>query len=128
MRYLGLAEVVELHRRILADTGGADGVRDLGGLESALAQPKLSAGGDEAYVTAVEKAASLGYSLSSNHPFVDGNKRVAHAAMEVFLMLNGLEIQSSTDEQEELMLALASGELSRDELMRWLDTHVKEVE
>ena len=127
MRYLGLAEVVELHSRILADSGGADGVRDLGGLESALAQPKLYVGGVEAYATLVEKAAALGYSLSSNHPFVDGNKRVAHAAMEVFLLLNGMEIHSSTDDQEQLMLALASGALSRDQLTRWLETHVREV-
>jgi len=74
VRYLGLAEVLSLHQQILEETGGADGVRDLGALESALAQPKLSAGGLEAYPTLIEKAVALCFSLSKNHAFVDGNK------------------------------------------------------
>ena len=89
MRYLALAEVVELHRRLLDATGGVRGIRDLGALESAVAQPKMTFAGLELYPTLVEKAASLGFSLVGNHPFVDGNKRVGHAAMETFLVLNG---------------------------------------
>ena len=77
MRYLALAEVVELHRRLLEATGG---VRDLGALESAIAQPKATFGGVDLYPTLVEKAAALGLSLVQGHPFVDGNKRVGHAA------------------------------------------------
>ncbi len=127
MRYLGLAEVLRLHQQILSRSGGVDGIRDLGALESALSQPKLSAGGSEAYATLIEKAAALGFSISSNHPFVDGNKRTAHAAMEVLLVLNGVEIDAPVNEQEQLMLQLASGQLSRQELMRWLVAHVRAV-
>jgi death-on-curing protein len=62
-----------------------------------------------------------------NHPFVDGNKRTGHAAMEIFLVLNGLEINASTDEQEAIMLALASGELERDIFTNWLQQSIKEI-
>jgi len=122
-----LAEVISLHQRILAQTGGSDGIRDMAALESAIAQPKLTAGGSEAYPTLVEKAAALCFSLSGNHPFVDGNKRVAHAAMEIFLILNAVEIEASVDDQEQLMLQLASSELSRDELIQWLLAHTSDV-
>ncbi|CAG0969855.1 Toxin Doc [Myxococcaceae bacterium] len=124
MRYLGLAQVVELHQRIVETTGGAPGIRDLGALESALAQPKAAFAGRDLHRTLAEKAAALGFSLAKNHPFVDGNKRVAHAAMETFLVLNGREVQASVDEQERLMLELASGEISRDELAAWLRNHL----
>lgn len=124
MRYLGLAEVISLHQQILTDTGGAAGIRDLGALESALAQPRLSAGGADAYFTLAEKAAALCFSISGNHPFVDGNKRVAHAAMEVFLVLNSAEIEATVDDQEDLMLKVAAGEITREVLVQWLELHV----
>jgi len=73
----------------------------------------------------VRKAAALGFSLAMNHPFVDGNKRVAHAAMEVFLLLNGFEINAAVDEQERLMLDLAAGKVTREQLTVWLENHVK---
>jgi death on curing protein len=80
MRYLALSEVVELHRRLLEATGGAVGIRDLGALESAVAQPKMTVAGSDLYPSLAEKAAALCFSLVANHPFVDGNKRVGHAA------------------------------------------------
>lgn len=83
MRYLTLKELVELHRRVIEQSGGGTGIRDLGLLEAARAQPRMTFGGEELYQTVVEKASALGFSLISNHPFVDGNKRVGHAAMEV---------------------------------------------
>ena len=86
MRHLTLGEVLALHRRILAASGGRAGVRDLGAIASAVAQTKASAGGQDAYPSLIEKAAALGYSLIRNHGFLDGNKRIAHAAMEVFLV------------------------------------------
>ena len=75
----------------------------------------------------MEKAAALCYSLCSNHPFVDGNKRVAHAAMEVFLLLNGREIAASIDEQERLMLGIASGSTGREQLVAWLEAHSRRI-
>jgi death-on-curing protein len=65
----------------------------------------------------------LGYSLIRNHGFVDGNKRIAHAAMEVFLVMNGVEITATIDEQEQFMLSLAAGNVSRDELGAWLQAN-----
>ena len=90
------------------------GIRDLGALESAVAQPRMTFSGEDLYPTIVEKAASLGFSLLMNHPFLDGNKRIGHAAMETFLTLNGIEISATVDEQEQIILALASSELERE--------------
>src|SRR5262245_63258916 len=118
MRYLALSEVVELHWRLLEATGGAVGIRDLGALESAVAQPKMTLAGSDLYPTLEEKAAALCFSLVANHPFVDGNKRVGHAAMETFLVLNGAEIDAGLDKQERIMLELAAGCLDRGQLDR----------
>lgn len=125
MRYLTLGEVVELHRRLLQATGGAPGIRDSGALESAVAQPKATFGGIDLHPTPVEKAAALCFSLVRGHPFVDGNKRVGHAAMEAFLVLNGSEIDAPVDEQERLVLDLGAGRISRSLLPDWLREHVK---
>ena len=86
----------------------------------------MTLGGVKLYPTAVEKAAALGFSLVMNPPFVDGNKRIGHAAMETFLVLNGYEIVASTDEQERVMLDLAAGRLGRAELSEWLRAHLAE--
>lgn len=124
MRYLTLAEVIDLHRRVIEASGGAHGIRDLGAVESAVAHPRMSFGGQDLYPTLVEKAAALGFSLVRNHPFLDGNKRIGHAAMETFLILNGSEIEADVDEQERFVLALAAGEVDRDQLVTWLREHV----
>ncbi len=123
MRYLSLVEVLELHRLVIERTGGLPGVRDLGLLNSAVAQPLMSFGGQELYPTLVGKAAALGFSLINNHPFNDGNKRVGHAAVETFLVLNGYEIRSSVDDQERVILRVASCELRREDFKAWLDAH-----
>jgi len=124
MRYLSLGEVVALHRRLIATTGGSSGIRDLGRLESALAQPRASFSGDDLYPRVIDKAAALEFSLVMGHPFVDGNKRTGHAAMETFLVLNGCELNAPVEEQERVMLRLAAGELSRDDFLDWVRTHV----
>jgi death-on-curing protein len=123
MRHLSLAEVAELHRLVIEAAGGIHGIRDLGALESAIAQPRMSFGGEDLYPTLIEKAAALCFSLVLNHPFLDGNKRVGHAAMETLLVLNGLEIHAPVEEQESLMLSLAAGEIGRPELLAWLRGH-----
>jgi len=125
MRYLTLGEVVELHRLVLQADGGAAGIRDLGALDSAIAQPKATFGGSDLYPTVIEKAAALCFSLVQNHPFVDGNKRVGHAAMETFLVLNGTEIAAAVDDQERLMLDLAAGRIDRTHLTDWLRHHLR---
>ena len=98
MRYLTLGEVVALHRAVIESTGGATGLRHLAALESAVAQPRATFDGVDLHPTVTGKAAALAYSLALNHTFVDGNKRVAHAAMEVFLTLNGLELHADVDD------------------------------
>lgn len=125
MRYLTLPEVVALHRVLISTTGGATGIRDVGALESALAQPRATFRGVDLHASIVEKAAALCFSLVCNHPFVDGNKRVGHAAMETFLMLNGNEIDAPVGEQERVMLDLASGRLTCQQLTDWLGNHVR---
>jgi death-on-curing protein len=124
MRYLTLGEVVALHQRLITESGGAGGIRDLGLLESALAQPKATFDGTDSHPSLIDKAAALGFALVANHPFVDGNKRVGHAAMEVFLILNRHEIAASVDEQEHVMLDVASGVIDRPSLAAWLGARV----
>ncbi len=124
MKFLTIFEIMELHDRLIQESGGTTGIRDFGALESALAQPETTFGGKDLYPTLIEKAGALAYSLCMNHPFVDGNKRISHAAMEVFLVLNGFEIDASIDEQERLFLDLACGNVKRDELVAWLQKKV----
>ena len=123
MRYLTLAEVLNLHDRVLDSSGGSAGVRDLGVVESAVAQPRATFGGEDLYPTLITKAAALCFSLIRGHGFIDGNKRVAHAALEVFLVLNGHEITATVDEQEQMFLGLAAGTVTRDQLVDWLGEH-----
>ena len=118
MRYLTLIEVLELHRRIIDQSDGTSGIRDIGLLESAIAQPRMTFDKEDLYPSLLEKA--LGFSIIMNHPFVDGNKRTGHAATETFLVLNGVEINASVDEQERVVLALASSQLEREAFVEWL--------
>ncbi|MFN5263570.1 MAG: type II toxin-antitoxin system death-on-curing family toxin [Pseudanabaena sp.] len=127
IRYLTLVEILDIQHQVTQRSGGAEGIRDLGALESAIAQPRMTFGGEDLYPTIIDKAAVLGFAIVMNHPFVDGNKRTGHAAMEIFLVLNGLEINACTDEQEAIMLALASGELERDIFTNWLQQSIKEI-
>ena len=122
--FLSVEQVLELHRLVIEQSGGSTGVRDRGALESAVAQLRLSFGGTELYPSVAEKAATIGFSIVCNHPFIDGNKRVGHAAMETFLVLNGLELVVTVDVQEACILQLASGDMIRQEFTNWVVSHV----
>jgi death on curing protein len=124
MRYLSLAEVLVLHERIMAQSGGAAGLRDLGSLESALAQPRTTFDGVDLYPSLAEKAAALAHSLVGNHPFVDGNKRIGHAALETYLVLNGFELAADIEDAERVFLALAAGDVTRSALGVWIEQHL----
>ena len=126
MRVLELGEVLELHRWVLADSGGSPGVRDRGALESAVAQPDAGHAGGRFYGDVVEAASALSHALALGHPFVDGNKRVAHAALETMLVLNGLELAADVDELERVFLDLAGGDLDRQALTDWVRQRVTE--
>ena len=120
MRFLSVAEILQLHSRALDQTGGSAGIRDRSALLSAVAQPLQTFGGADLYPTLTDKAAALGYFLCRNHAFVDGNKRVAHAALEVMLVLNGFELSAGVDEQEQIMLNVAEGTVSREQFTAWV--------
>lgn len=124
MRYLTLPEVLDLHRRVMEQSGGSQLVRDLGALTSAVAQPRMTFEGRDLYPELVDKAAASGFSLISNHPFVDGNKRVGHAVMETFLVLNGYELRATVEEAERIILDVASGRCTREQLTAWLRAHL----
>jgi death-on-curing protein len=98
-------------------------LRDLGALESAIAQPRQTFGGEDLYPALAGKAAALGFSLIQNHPFVDGNKRVGHAAMVSFLRLNGRRIEATVVEAEQAIVQVASGSLDRTGLQAWIEAH-----
>ena len=125
-RYLTLTEVLRLHQLVLEQSGGSEGVRDSGGLDSALAQPRMTFAGEELYPSLVEKAAALGFSLVCNHPFIDGNKRIGHAAMETFLVLNGWELSANVDEQEQIILTLAAGQMTREQFTEWVGANLQQ--
>ena len=128
MRWLQLAEVLELHRRLIDQSGGTAGIRDLGLLEASLAQPRQTFGGIDLYPELIEKAAALGFSLIQNHPFVDGNKRIGHAAMEITLVLNGVELVASVDSAEAAVLAVAMGELNREAFANSVKAHRQPID
>ena len=127
IRSVTIAEILETYQQIMQQTGGLVAIRDFGALESALAQPYMTFGGNELYPSLAEKAAALGFSLIQNHPFADGNKRTGHAAMAMFLAINGYKINASIDEQTEIILSVASSKLIRDEFTKWLSNHIQEL-
>ncbi len=120
VRHLTLAEVLDLHGRLIAETGGDPGIRDLAALTAAVAEPRVHLARAEVRSTADEKAAALGFSLLRDRPFRSANRRLAHAAMETFLVLNGLELRANPGEAEEALAGVASGASSREGLMAWL--------
>ena len=124
MRYISLGQILELHRRIIEQSGGTPGVMNLGALESAVQLPRMTFGGEDLYPTLAEKAAAFAFSIIRNHPFIDGNKRTGHAAMEVFLILNGYEIWASIDDAEEVILRVTSGEMGREDFTDWVEAHL----
>jgi len=124
MRYLSLLEVLELHEIIISSSGGSYGIRDIKALESAINQPRITFDQTDLYPDIISKASALCFSLVMNHPFTDGNKRVGHAAMETFLILNGYEIEAPVDEQVQIFLDLAAGDLTREAFTNWLKGHV----
>jgi death-on-curing protein len=125
MVFLELHDVLRLHREVLTRHGGAQGIRDLGAIESAIAQPRMTFAGKALYPDITAKAAAACFSLVCNHPFVDGNKRIGYVAMETFLVLNGHELCATVDDAEQTMLKLAAGELPREELVEWIRRNLK---
>lgn len=119
--YLTLDEVLRVHELLINAFGGAKGVRDLGLIESALLRPQTGY-----YADLLEEAAALWESMGMNHGFIDGNKRVAFASLELFLQLNGVDIAATNDEIETFIYKnLESQTFKKDVLEQWLHEHTQ---
>lgn len=123
IRFIPKEVVLIIHSDLLQRYGGRPGLRDLGLLESALAQPMITVGGKHANKTLFDKTAAYGFHVCRNHPFVDGNKRVAFVLMDVFLLENGWEIIAGEEDAYSVMMALASGNITKPQLSSWLKKH-----
>jgi len=122
-RFVSRRALLLLHDESLAEHGGGAGIRDEGLLDSALARPhNLIAYGDP---DAAALAAAYAFGLARNHPFVDGNKRVAFLAAGLFLALNGLRLHATQADATVTMLALAAGDLGEDDYAEWLRAHAR---
>ncbi len=116
-------KVLLLHRLIAQETGGSVGVRDEALLESALEGAFAGFGTQEFYPSKEEKGARLGYTLISNHAFVDGNKRIGMYIMLTFLEVNGIRMECSNQDIVDVGLGVASGEMSYEQLLDWVRAH-----
>lgn len=119
MKYLTSEEVLILHDRVIEETGGAHGIRDLGLLIAAAERPRTSFGNKELYPGAFLKAAALFESIARNHAFVDGNKRTAVLAVARFLFLNGYTVTAMNRELEKFVLAAVMGKYSIEKIAAW---------
>jgi death-on-curing protein len=124
--WLDVAIVLDFHSEQLSLFGGADGVRDLGLLESALARPINKFAYGETDLAAL--AAAYGFGIARNHAFVDGNKRTALASMIVFLGLDGMDLDAPQDVATAIVLSLAAGEITEDTLASWIAGHIVPLE
>lgn len=119
MTYLTAAQVLFIHARLLAETGGAPGIRDLGMLEAAVARPQATFDGADLYPDLASKAAALMASLVGNHPFVDGNKRVGITTAAIFLQRNGMRLTATNEAVEAFTLSVAQGQVTVAEIAAW---------
>ena len=116
-------KVLLLHQLLIAETGGSPELRDINLLDSALEGVYQTFDGQELYPTKEEKGARLGYSLISNHAFVDGNKRIGVYVMISFLELNGIHVTASNDDVVFLGLSVADGSMKKDDVLNWINGH-----
>lgn len=123
MKTLSKRQILMLHQQLVEQTGGSDGIRDEGLLDSALSAPFQSFGNTDVYPSLQQKAARLCFGLVKNHPFVDGNKRIGAHAMLVFLAVNGVELTYTQTELSDIILQVAASEKEYPDLLDWLIRH-----
>ena len=116
-------QVIALHSHLISETGGSDGIRDRGLLESAMAAPFQFFGDKEAFPSIPQKAARIGYGIIKNHAFIDGNKRSGVHCMLVFLALNRIELDYTQDELSDIVLRIAASDLIFEDLLKWIIEH-----
>ena len=120
MKYLTEEQVLFIHSRLIDETGGVHGVRDLGLLQSAVSRPKATFGSEDLYPDICHKAAALMESLIKNHPFIDGNKRTGITSAGIFLIMNHYSLETSQKELEVFTLDIATGKTSFEDIVEWL--------
>lgn len=123
MIVLSKQQILLLHSQLISETGGSDGLRDVGLLESAINSPFQQFGNEDLYPTIQQKASRLCFGLVNNHPFIDGNKKIGAHVMLVFLALNGIELEYTQDDLSSTILKLASNEISYQQLTKWIINH-----
>lgn len=123
--WISIELTLAIHRRQLAEHGGADGVRDKGLLESALGRARHVFAYTDPTPTIPQLAAAYAFGIAKNHAFIDGNKRTAYVVCRTFLLLNGLDMTASLEERYLNFLALAAGDLSESSLAEWLVQHTR---
>ncbi len=126
-RFLDITDVLEIHQSRIDLYGGTAGIRDIGMLQSALAQPQAGSGGQFFHEDIFSMAAAYWYHISRNHPFLDGNKRTALAVCLVFLDVNGYEIDADPNELEELALAISQGKADKETATEFLKKNCHET-
>lgn len=119
-----LEEALAIHAELIEATGGAHGVRDRGGLEAALARPYATFAGQDLYPDPVAKAAALLESVVMNHPFVDGNKRAGYTLARLTLMSHDLDLKASDDEEYDMVIQVATGQMDVDAIRSWMEPRV----
>lgn len=119
-----LEEALAIHEEVVAATGGSHGLRDRGGLEAALARPFASFGGEDLYPDTVTKAAAMLESIIKNHPFVDGNKRAGYTLGRLMLMTYDVDLRAADDEEYDMVILVATGQLDVDGIVAWMRTRV----
>ena len=127
MIYLYKQQILKLHNRIINEFGGIHEIRDERMLDSALANPLQTFAGLDLYPTCVDKAVQLCYGLIKNHPFLDGNKRIALHSMLILLSTNGLKIEIAHDELIDIIFKVADGSFNSSDLLQLLKEKIKEV-
>ena len=123
MIVLSAQKVLQLHRFLMKENGGLDGLRDEGLFDSAVQGPFATFGGQELYPGIEEKAAKLGVTLTKNHAFLDGNKRIGAFALLIFLDVNGVAMEYSDDDLIAMGLGMADGTLDYEEVLGWIIKH-----
>jgi death on curing protein len=121
-----LEEILSLHKRSIEVYGGSHGLRDIEMLESAIARPFQTFGGEDLYPTIIEKAAALGESIIKNHPFIDGNKRTGFLAIVALIESSGYAFVAKEDEAYRFIIQISTGDFSYEDIVQWLQTHVVE--
>ncbi|MEH2447670.1 MAG: type II toxin-antitoxin system death-on-curing family toxin [Nostoc sp.] len=124
-RFISISQVLDIHQDEINSFGGTSGVRDKGLLDSALAQPQATFGGELLHLTIHEQAAAYLYHLAMNHPFIDGNKRTAFAVMDTFITLNGYSLNLSQEQAYNLVIQVVQKEISKEELSAFLELHLQ---